>query len=199
MLRVRLVRIFRLLANAVSLLVFGKERQMDGEAAALAGRTGDAEVAVVAFDNFLCDVEAQPDTTAGASLYVNFGNAVEALENMGEFFRGDADTLIGDGNDCLLILTLQFDDDWRARRRVFARIGEQIENDLANAFAVDCADQFYLRDSNLQCRTHSLAVFGQQFPQKGCKVAWLAMQGKHASFDRRSTEQIVHQTFHATY
>ena len=98
------------------LFVLGEKGEIDGEGAALAGGAGDDEAALMAFDNFLRDIEAQANTAAGAGLDINFGDAIETLKNVGELFRRNADAVVCDSDDGLAVLLCKRDVDGRVGR-----------------------------------------------------------------------------------
>src|SRR5579883_1579620 len=110
---------------------------MDGEGTALAGDAGNGETPIVAFDNFLRDIQTQADAAAGANLLVNLRDTVEAFKDVRELFGWNTDALVGHGNQRLVALAFQLDQHRRVCLRVFARVGKQIEHDLADALAIN--------------------------------------------------------------
>src|SRR5579884_2390548 len=73
---------------------FEGEGQGDGEEAALAGAAFHVDEAIMTLDNFVGDVEAEAEADSGTRLRLDARYPVEALEDMREHGRRNANTQV---------------------------------------------------------------------------------------------------------
>src|SRR5437879_2639106 len=129
------------------------QRKMNGELRTLVRRALDFHFAVVGLDHRFDQTKAEAEALLRAALVA----AIEPLPNPGNLRRRNADAVVLDADDRLLVLLASGDLDSSARRRVLDGVVDQIRQRLLEASAVSldfeilwrCGEQrdfFFFRD-----------------------------------------------------
>src|SRR5579885_1473285 len=160
-------------------------RQGDGESTAVTGSAGRAKMTVMKFYDLARDIQAKAKTSAGACLDLDFRNAVETFKDVRKPVWRNTHAMIDHGDERLIAQAFNTHDDGSALRRVFARVGKQVEQDLADTLPVHLDLQLWMQALQLKRRADLFAILIQHFPAERYQITGLVMQRKEAGIVQR--------------
>jgi hypothetical protein len=112
----------------------GARRQLDDEAGAPIGWEFRFDAPAMHLDDLMGYIESQPH--AGAMVVPM--RPVEALEEMGAMFRGDAQTIVADGeSDSVQRLPIELDVDLTTLRAELDGVVEEVHDNLLKAKGIE--------------------------------------------------------------
>src|SRR5207302_11225720 len=118
----------------------GLLRERDGERGAPPGPALYLDRAAVRLGDPLADGEAEPRPRPLAGAGAGRVGPPEAIEDVGQVARGDADAGIGDGQGDATVGLPQLHADAAARRGVLHRVGDEVQDQLADPARVHRQD-----------------------------------------------------------
>src|SRR2546429_8003726 len=175
----------------------GRERQCDVERRSLPKHAFYPDPSTMARDDFFDEVEANAKATQRAVL---IAGPVEAFEDQWYLFRSDADSLILDPDQGLILIAqkTQTNFDTASGRAVFYGVANQVVENLGDALFIDEANQLFRGWQLLQGEIQGVQPRGDllaldSLQQQREHVARRALEHKLRLFDTSDIEHLFDQ------
>src|SRR5690348_3548181 len=146
------------------------------------------DTAAMALYNLARDEEAEAEADAGARLHLHAGHTIEALEEMINSVRGDADPLILYGDNGLAIMRFEREGNGAVGGGILEGVGEQVGQDLLDAIGVGLHPDRRVGQIGGDIALRALALFRDGLAGDFGEVAALDTQGEFARLDARSVQ-----------